>query len=293
MNCEEFESLLHSLVAGRLLDTVRQNKALGHVESCSHCSTRLQNERLLASGLKALAAETREKGAPARIEEALLDAFRGQKNRASPETRLAVPAHSIEGNHTNVFSGTRTGHANGRAWLIGAAASALLLAGIGFTHWRDRFAQRASSQTSRVNVLQSPPSSKSLGQVPAIPQTLSAPLAAVPKVEKGTHARKTQNPNLHRTGKQSPGSTSKEEIGRREVDTNFLPLMAASPLEPTESGHLIRMNLPRSTLGRFGFPINSERSEEPIKADVLIGEDGVARAIRFVYTAENVPSSDR
>ena len=57
MNCEEFENLLHSLVTGRLLDTAQQNKALGHVESCSRCSTRLQNERLLATGLKALAAE--------------------------------------------------------------------------------------------------------------------------------------------------------------------------------------------------------------------------------------------
>ena len=93
--------------------------------------------------------------------------------------------------------------------------------------------------------------------------------------------------------KRIPDSALKEEIGRREIDTAFLPLMAASPLEPTESGHLIRMNLPRSTMGRFGFPISSERIEEPVKADVLIGEDGVARAIRFVYTTEALPYPGR
>jgi hypothetical protein len=91
--------------------------------------------------------------------------------------------------------------------------------------------------------------------------------------------------------KRKPGSTLEEKIGPREIDTRFLPLMAASPLEPTESGHLIRVNLPRSTMGRFGLPISSEEFEEPVKADVLIGEDGVARAIRFVYTAEALPTN--
>ena len=293
MNCQEFENLVHALASGRLLNAAQQARGLAHAESCSACLTRLQNERVLATGLRALAAETREKQAPARIEDALLVAFRGSKNRASPEAKLAVPAHSTDGNPTNLFSGTRTGPVNRQAWIIGVAASALLLAGVGFMHWRDRFAQRASSQTPRSNVLQSPPPSTPLGQVSDVPRNLTAASAAIPKVKKGSPTGKTHKSSVQGNVKRKPDSTLEEEIGPREIDTSFLPVMAASPLEPTESGHLIRVNLPRSTMGRFGFPISAERIEEPVKADVLIGEDGVARAIRFVYTTEALPNPGR
>ena len=293
MNCQEFENLLHFLVSDRLLDAVPRAKGLSHAESCSRCQIRLENERLLATGLRALARETREKQAPARIENALLEAFRGQKNSTNANAGLDISAHSIEGNLESLFSGPQTGRAHSRAWLIGAAASALLLAGLGFMHWRGWFIQPGNTQIPRVSIQENRAPSPSVGRVPGAPLTVAAPLAPFPKVEKGSHPRKVHNSSFQENVKRNLDSTSEEEIGRREIDTNFLPLMAASPLEPTESGHLIRMNLPRSTMGRFGFPINSERGEEPIKADVLIGEDGVARAIRFVYTAEEVPSSAR
>jgi len=35
-------------------------------------------------------------------------------------------------------------------------------------------------------------------------------------------------------------------------------------------------------MASFGLPVNQERAESRVKADVLIGEDGLARAIRFV-----------
>jgi hypothetical protein len=40
--------------------------------------------------------------------------------------------------------------------------------------------------------------------------------------------------------------------------------------------------MPRATLASFGLPVNAERASELIKADILIGDDGLARAIRFV-----------
>jgi hypothetical protein len=33
----------------------------------------------------------------------------------------------------------------------------------------------------------------------------------------------------------------------------------------------------------FGLPVNEDRLDPAVKADVLIGEDGIARAIRFVH----------
>jgi hypothetical protein len=49
-----------------------------------------------------------------------------------------------------------------------------------------------------------------------------------------------------------------------------------------ESGQIVRVELPRSALISFGLPMDMERADERIKADVVLGNDGLARAIRFV-----------
>jgi hypothetical protein len=65
-----------------------------------------------------------------------------------------------------------------------------------------------------------------------------------------------------------------------EVDTPFFPLLDAPP--PFERGELVRVTLPASAMRVVGLPVGEERLEEPVLADVLIGEEGMARAIRFV-----------
>jgi hypothetical protein len=49
-----------------------------------------------------------------------------------------------------------------------------------------------------------------------------------------------------------------------------------------ERGEVIRVQMPGSALIAFGLPVNIERADVPVKADLLVGEDGLARAIRFV-----------
>jgi hypothetical protein len=67
-----------------------------------------------------------------------------------------------------------------------------------------------------------------------------------------------------------------------EYTTDFFPLDYGEAQTPMESGELIRVQMPRSALVRFGLPVNVERADVPVKADLLVGEDGLARAIRFV-----------
>jgi hypothetical protein len=68
----------------------------------------------------------------------------------------------------------------------------------------------------------------------------------------------------------------------REVATEFMPIEDSMNLSPIESGQVLRVDLPRSTMMRFGFPVNQDRMLEPVKADVVFAQDGIARAIRFV-----------
>jgi hypothetical protein len=44
----------------------------------------------------------------------------------------------------------------------------------------------------------------------------------------------------------------------------------------------VRVEMPRSALMSFGLPMNMERGGGRVKADVVVGNDGFARAIRFV-----------
>ena len=68
-----------------------------------------------------------------------------------------------------------------------------------------------------------------------------------------------------------------------ESVTEFISLVGDAPdATPLESGQLVRVQVPRAALASLGLPLNAERGNEPVKADVLLGGDGLARAIRFV-----------
>jgi hypothetical protein len=73
-----------------------------------------------------------------------------------------------------------------------------------------------------------------------------------------------------------------------EVATDFFPMPYASDGREMGSGVLVRVGLPRAAMTSFGFPVDVERRQERIQADVLLGEDGRARAVRFVQPRPGV-----
>jgi hypothetical protein len=88
-----------------------------------------------------------------------------------------------------------------------------------------------------------------------------------------------------------PASNQQRRTSRRhraldnstdEIATDFLPLTFTADSTAPESGHLVRVTIPRSALLAMGLPMNAERAGELVRADVFIGDDGLARAIRFI-----------
>jgi hypothetical protein len=80
--------------------------------------------------------------------------------------------------------------------------------------------------------------------------------------------------------KVSRKSKTEPAVAQHEAMTDFIPIVYDP--EPVERGQIVRIRLPSSALTAFGLPVNEEHVDEAIRADVLLGEDGLARAVRFV-----------
>lgn len=66
----------------------------------------------------------------------------------------------------------------------------------------------------------------------------------------------------------------------REVVTDFFPLM--NPARSFERGQMLRVQLPAAAMQSVGLPVREEHLNDLVQADVLMGEEGMPRAIRFV-----------
>ena len=74
----------------------------------------------------------------------------------------------------------------------------------------------------------------------------------------------------------------RQPVRRTEIVSDFMPLTYLAEGTAVESGVVVRVRVPRSMLTRMGLPLNAELTEETVLADVALGDDGLARAIRFV-----------
>jgi hypothetical protein len=71
-------------------------------------------------------------------------------------------------------------------------------------------------------------------------------------------------------------------VAFKEVATPFFPLPFSDGALPLDQASVIRVDLPRSALELAGLPVEEARRNERIRADLVLGADGLARAIRFV-----------
>ncbi len=72
----------------------------------------------------------------------------------------------------------------------------------------------------------------------------------------------------------------KRPAPQQEIVTEFFPLIDIAP--PFERGELVRVNLPASAMRTVGLPVREDRLSDRVQADVLVGQEGLPRAIRFV-----------
>jgi hypothetical protein len=64
--------------------------------------------------------------------------------------------------------------------------------------------------------------------------------------------------------------------------SGFITLPYGQSGVPLEQPVIVRIDIPVSQLGAIGAPVNPRTAKGMVTADLLIGQDGVARAVRFV-----------
>jgi len=249
MNCPSFEALAGDLVRDRLPVGSERDLAFAHAEKCPRCAHRLVDERALAADLRALALGTEGAEAPLRVEEALRTAWRAR--RIEPVAAVAPRLPSRRS-----------------TWLWGAAAALLLSAGVAVLR----------SPGNGAPSLTMPPPPAAGPALPA-PDPL-ATTATTPAAPAPASTAKT----LPRAGAAvtRPEGRSGDGVVREAAGADFASLDGTASFDGMESAHVVRVELPPSALAALGWPVADEGEAAVVKAEVVVAEDGVARAIRLV-----------
>ena len=256
MTCQDFETIIIEIARDRLMDADVRESGLEHVQRCASCASFLVEERALNRDLRALSARGVAEEIPASIETALLSAFRAQ-------------------NVTPISSPMSVGRR--RYWELAAAALVLFTIGLIAAVWSSTHKFESPSARSK----QSDNAPTTFGR--------SKPDIAVKAERQDVTIQKSDRPNvapnvaLKKPAPVVAKRRSVSDAAQREYVTQFFPVLHGGELIPLESGQIVRVRMPRSNLIPLGIPFNQERTSETIRADVLVSNDGLARAIRLVY----------
>ena len=246
MNCQTFEDTVNVVAREQMMDAVERDSALAHAAACEPCAIRLADERALSADLRQLAVQMETSCAPPEIERRLMIMFDAQS---------LAPVNSS----TN------------RRWVyaVSAIAAVFVLAfGLGALRWRT-----VTSSEPPISTVASNSGVKEIAGVldpPAGPLSGAQPLVPLPA-----------KPNRNRRRLSSGIAKASADVSSKEVATDFIPVMyGTTGVEP--GSQIVRVELPRSAMASFGLPVNMDRADQRVKADVLLGVDGLAHAIRFV-----------
>ena len=69
-------------------------------------------------------------------------------------------------------------------------------------------------------------------------------------------------------------------------DSDFIPVPNAARIEPNEDVHLVRVEATRSAMMALGIVVGAENASDTVVADVVLGSDGMARAVRLVNDSD-------
>ncbi len=266
MNCETFGNFVVELARSQPLEAGVRDEALAHCSDCQCCSQRLEDEKMLSAGLQALAVEMKAGTAPDRLEQNLIMALRQQR---------FVP---------------QAAHASHRWNYLAIAAAVIIAVMLAIAGFRMR-ESKSESHAQAVPPIETPTTNMPTGD--ATP-TSDEPAIVIPELKRAANKKTTPHVATNPPARKRRNSVTISptfvsvvvgaltDSDSSEVVSPFMPLGYTNDANLQEGAQVMRVELPRYAMARFGLPVNMERYDERVKADVWVGADGLARAIRFV-----------
>jgi hypothetical protein len=250
MDCQGFDILLDDLARNVSIDLAIRRRGLEHAQNCQECRMRLAEAQSLSAGLRALAAADASRQAPLQLEGALLNAF-------EEHMRIDSEARAVR-----LFSWA------GRRWQAIAAAAAVVALGLGVALHHGRSGPRGAGLRQAA---------------------VSAPLTAgAGQQHSHSTSASERRPTVEQRASRRPDKRSQSRSKTQRPASHmvwaadFLPLPYADNAGPLGDARIVRLTLPNSALASLGLPVSEESVPTDITADVLVGEDGIPRAISFV-----------
>ena len=258
MSCQRYEADLVDLARGGLGGGDVDASVRLHLEACEACAARFERERRLSEGLRALSAAIT---VPANevAERRLMMAFAS----AHPPSRRSAWQRVLPALRT----GQVTAGVSDRWWLAAAACIFFFVGAWATVEWRTRTTTPQGTATSVQAVLPAP------AEQPQVVEQVESPVPApVPLV---AESRRAPAPRIVRTAQRNELPQDTDRFA------GFIPLPAAGGLPGFDSGMIVRVALPTASLPAYGLAITPE-SSRTVNADLLVGQDGQARAIKLV-----------
>jgi hypothetical protein len=259
MNCRTHKAAIIDLARGVDVDPAVERLCRDHMAACPACAAACATQVDLTAELGQLASSVEMPASLAALEDRLLQAMADSSG---------APARP-------------TAHRPVHAWRWWAAAAALAVMGLGgwlaAGTWRAPDGQAAAAVMARGDT--SIPSTAGPGTA-AVPPGPTRPAVGEPaSVAAGPAARPEALPVRRPPVPEAPV--------RDDSVMRFVSLPSAAGLPVLESGRIVRVELPVSMLPDYGINVEPDGVTRVVEADVLVGQDGQPRAIRFVSPDED------
>lgn len=282
MNCEDFNKIIHELADYKPMQAATRDAGVSHIALCADCAAKLAGARAVSTSL-VVAAGAESEEAPIKIKENLMAAFAAlhQPESVKPRGIQAVPRFEVVENSVAEMPVVDISMRRRRQrWTVAAVAiAAVILLAVVLPNWRKTSAPGSAPPfkdlTASGQIDSRTPETVDPKAVAPIDRAIPGPTIAVVKpAPVGRRLLKQRRPQA---------ASASETYQTLAQNTNeYMPLTYLAKATAIDSGTIVRVELSRSALASLGLPIHFEGTGKSVKADVVIGDDGVAQAIRLV-----------
>lgn len=243
MTCHEFQSAVTPLSLSELASGAHPQIS-EHATACARCGNWLRERLSLAGGLQMLQQRTANLSAAPHVEQALLRAFRDQDRE---------PVELSEPHRLPPLTFRLSRMFEVAAYVAVAAALAIgIFLGLRLVQPHAGTSASVASNHQAVDTTASP--------------------AGAPRVAANSNPAASGTARTH-AARVIPAAVTVAPAA--SADSDYVALMFCDPLSCSDDAEVVRMEIPEPAGGE-------ERDAEPQVADVVVGPDGVVRAIRMV-----------